>query len=295
MATKYGRSKGVFIEYSPAVQEVPGSISGWYTTLSDALCKGCRIIWLWSSLSNLAFSGTNLKLIFVIWNYIYCWWIKTIHPYVHTVYHGDGYTLVTLHTLHIHTAFGVVEDSSWTSLYIVGGWSGEGYNLHVHTADGVDGYNLHIYTAGGARYTLHVHWTDDVERCTLHVHTAGGVDGYTLHVHTSDGVDGYILHSTLVAMERDTRYTLHIHSADDGEGYILNVHTAGGVDGYTLYIHTVYGVGDGYNLHIHIAYGVDGYNLHIYTAGAGEGYKLLTVDSNGYNLIWLLMLLYLLY
>ncbi len=37
-----------FIEYSPAVQEVPGSIPGWDTSFSDALWKGCR--WLWSSL-----------------------------------------------------------------------------------------------------------------------------------------------------------------------------------------------------------------------------------------------------
>jgi hypothetical protein len=38
----------LIIEYSPAVQEVPGSIPGWDATFSDALCKGCR--WLWSSL-----------------------------------------------------------------------------------------------------------------------------------------------------------------------------------------------------------------------------------------------------
>jgi hypothetical protein len=37
----------LFIEYSPAVQEVPGSIPG-DATFSDALCKGCR--WLWASL-----------------------------------------------------------------------------------------------------------------------------------------------------------------------------------------------------------------------------------------------------
>ncbi len=38
----------LFIEYSPAVQEVRGSIPGWDATFPDALCKGCR--WFWSSL-----------------------------------------------------------------------------------------------------------------------------------------------------------------------------------------------------------------------------------------------------
>ncbi len=35
------------IECSPAVQEVPGSISDWDASVSDAQCRGCR--WPWSS------------------------------------------------------------------------------------------------------------------------------------------------------------------------------------------------------------------------------------------------------
>ncbi len=53
----------LFIEYSPAVQEVPGSIPGWDTTFSDALWKGCR--WLWSSLYSSSFKfSTSFRGIF---------------------------------------------------------------------------------------------------------------------------------------------------------------------------------------------------------------------------------------
>jgi hypothetical protein len=39
VATQVRSRMALFIEYSPAVQEVPGSIPSWDTTLSDALCK----------------------------------------------------------------------------------------------------------------------------------------------------------------------------------------------------------------------------------------------------------------
>ena len=44
----------LFIEYSPAVQEVPGSIPGWDATFSDALCK--VVAWLLTCL-HLSTSG----------------------------------------------------------------------------------------------------------------------------------------------------------------------------------------------------------------------------------------------
>jgi hypothetical protein len=48
----------LFIEYSLAVQEVPGSIPGWDTSFSDTLWKGCR--WLWSSLYKTTFKGVSI-------------------------------------------------------------------------------------------------------------------------------------------------------------------------------------------------------------------------------------------
>ncbi len=51
----------LFIEYSPAVQEVPGSFPRWDSTVSDVLCKGCW--WLWSSLYNITFMNFPLAVL----------------------------------------------------------------------------------------------------------------------------------------------------------------------------------------------------------------------------------------
>jgi hypothetical protein len=89
----------------------------------------------------------------------------------------------------------VERDTPCTTCNTAGG--GEGYTLHLYTADTPCNCVLMIhpplYTADvGERYTLHVHTAGDGEGYNMHVHIAGGVGGYTLQVHITGACYGRV-------------------------------------------------------------------------------------------------------